>query len=884
MRSLTSFVALSVALAGGAAALKPIHFKPTLPTQGGRVIVELEEPAVDVLGKREDVHAALFERLDRRGVPWTTHQKYDSDIFTGVSVTLSSGADIAALEQLEGVKAVRPVRLFDRPRPINLHVLNGADDKHVPGGDKDSTHIMTGVDKLHKERVTGKGIKIGIIDSGVDYSHPNLGGKFGPGNKVTGGYDYVGDEYTGRNDPIPDDDPMDCGGHGTHVAGIIAANGPNPYNISGVAKDAELRAYRIFGCDGVTGDDIIVEALLQAYKDKNDVITLSLGGADGWTTAASAVVASRIAQKGRVVTIAAGNSGDQGAWYTSSPGNGLDVISVSSAENTEVFYNALQAVGSDHAPIPYLSDGSIVPIAIAGEWPIYATSTDTTVVDDACNPLPDSTPDLSTFITVVRRGSCNFSVKLENIAAKGGKVAIVYNNGGSFSPVNFGGATVQAVLIEGADGEFLVDQFVKKTGVKVVFPQENATVKQPSPTGGLISDFTSFGPSNDMYFKPAIAAPGGNIMSTYPLKKGSFAVSSGTSMACPHMAGAAALILQAKGKNANVARSLRTLVETTARYVPADHTDAAPLQTLAQQGAGLVNVYDAIRYKTVLTPGELLLNDTAHWRARHTITIKNTSQKKLTYQLSHVPAGTALTIAEGSALPALYPFPQTNDAVTARLSKSKVTIAPGRSAKVDITFTPPKGLDAARLPVLSGFIQVTGGGETLHASYLGLAASLKDAAVVDPTPDYFGIPTPVLLNKDMEEQLEHTNYTLAIGDMPTILFRLAMGTPLLTLDVVAADAKIPTTLNSAKAGKGKGSFDKIKTVGRVGSLEYMSRDAWDPEDGYQTVRLAARFENGDAVQPGDYRLLLRVLKISGDRRKEEDYEVYLSPTFSVVKA
>ncbi|EJD50489.1 subtilisin-like protease [Auricularia subglabra TFB-10046 SS5] len=882
MRSLTSFVALSVALASGAAALKPIQFKPTLPTQGGRVIVELDAPAVNSFGKREDPHAALFERLDRRGVPWKTHQKYDSDIFTGVSVTLSSGADIAELEKLEGVKSVRPVRLFDRPRPINLHVLNGADDKNVPGGDKDSTHIMTGVDKLHKERITGKGIKIGIIDSGVDYSHPNLGGKFGPGNKVTGGYDYVGDDYTGRNDPIPDDDPMDCGGHGTHVAGIIGANAGNPYNITGVAKDAELRAYRIFGCDGVTGDDIIVEALLQAYKDKNDVITLSLGGADGWTTAASAVVASRIAQKGRVVTIAAGNSGDQGGWYTSSPGNGLDVISVSSAENTEVFYNALQTVGADHAPIPYISDGSIVPVDITGEWPIYAISTDTSVPDDACNPLPDSTPDLSTFVTVVRRGSCNFSIKLDNIAAKGGKVAVVYNNGGSFSPVNFG-STVKAVLIQDEDGAFLVDQFVKKTGAKIVFPQENAVVKTPSPTGGLISDFTSFGPSNDMYFKPAIAAPGGNIMSTYPIKKGSFAVSSGTSMACPHMAGAAALILQAKGKNANVARSLRALVETTAKYVASDKTDSAPLQTLAQQGAGLLNVYDAIRYKTVLTPGELLLNDTAHWRARHTITIKNTSQKKQTYQLTHVPAGTALTIAEGSALPQLYPIPLTNDAVGVRLSKSKVTVAPGRSAKVDITFTPPKGVDAARLPVLSGFIQVTGAGETLKASYLGLAASLKDAAVVDPTPDYFGIPTPVLLNKDMEEQTEHTNYTLAIGDMPTILFRLAMGTPLLTLDVVAADAKIETTLGSAKKVKGEGSFDKVPTVGRVGSLEYMSRDALD-EDGYQTVRLAAKYENGNAVEPGDYRLLLRVLKISGDRRKEEDYEVYLSPAFSVVKA
>lgn len=86
-------------------------------------------------------------------------------------------------------------------------------------------------------------------------------------------------------------------------------------------------------------------------------------------------------------------------------------------------------------PQPYLSDGSLNALNVTGEFPLYAVSTDTTVTDDACNALPDSTPDLSKFVTLIRRGTCNFTQKLANAAAKGAKLVIVYNNGGAFAPV-----------------------------------------------------------------------------------------------------------------------------------------------------------------------------------------------------------------------------------------------------------------------------------------------------------------------------------------------------------------------------------------------------------------------------------------------------------------
>ena len=113
---------------------------------------------------------------------------------------------------------------------------------------------MAGVDKLHEEGYSGKGIKVAIIDSGIDYNHPDLGGCFGKGCKVSFGYDLVGDEFLPGLLPQPDEDPYDnCHGHGTHVAGIIASN-LNEMGFYGVAPAVELGMYRVLGCADQTTD------------------------------------------------------------------------------------------------------------------------------------------------------------------------------------------------------------------------------------------------------------------------------------------------------------------------------------------------------------------------------------------------------------------------------------------------------------------------------------------------------------------------------------------------------------------------------------------------------------------------------------------------------
>ncbi|KAG7098360.1 hypothetical protein E1B28_000318 [Marasmius oreades] len=681
-------------------------------------------------------------------------------------------------------------------------------------------------------------------------------------------------------------------GHGTHVAGIIGADPlKSQFNISGVAYSASLSAYRIFGCEGGTSDAEIIDALLLAVKDGQDIITLSLGGPDGWTESSSSVVASRIADSGKVVTIAAGNDGASGSWYSSSPGNGISVISVASLDNTVISLQTATVHGATHDPIPYFE---LFPFPVTNPLPVFATSNDTTVVDDACNPLPDSTPDLTSFLVVVRRGTCSFVQKLTNIAAKGGKLTFVYDNGNGFASIEVGG--FNATLIQAADGEFLVNQFAAGTPITITFPQTGGSIQLRDPAGGLISSFTSYGPSNDFFFKPAVAAPGGNILSTLPIPLGSYGVESGTSMATPFVAGSAALLLQVKGRSNDVARSIRTLLETTAAAVPSDHTEDALLQTVSQQGAGLINVFNAAHATTFVSPGELILNDTAHFRGVQIFTVRNADSSPKTYRLSHIPAGTAVTVTPGTIFPADGPVPLSNYFAKVALSDTTFTLPPGQSKTITATFTPPSNVDSTTFPVFSGYIQVSVRGEPpLHVSYIGLAASLKDKQVVDNTDVFFGVKLPVILNAKGDVQEVPTNYTFdaASGDFPSIFVRLAFGTPVLRTDLVDPNVNVNTTLNK-RTLLGEpvltfpneypgGTFDKVPTLGSLFELDFISRNNEKPDDNivYRLPVNTPTFANGTTIPNGNYRFLLRALRVTGDPENESDYESWLSPVLGV---
>ena len=203
-----------------------------------------------------------------------------------------------------------------------------------------------GVDKLHAQGLTGKGKHIAILDTGVDYLHPALGGGFGPGFKVTKGYDFVGDAYDGTNTPVDSgpDPYTNCSAHGTHVAGayLSSANAPvliylsgiiganaNEFNFTGVAPDATLSMYKVFGCTGSVNDDILIKATLTAFQERPDAISISIGGTSGWTESPWTAVAAKVAQAGTPILLAAGNDGANGAFTGSEAADGLSNRSIS---------------------------------------------------------------------------------------------------------------------------------------------------------------------------------------------------------------------------------------------------------------------------------------------------------------------------------------------------------------------------------------------------------------------------------------------------------------------------------------------------------------------------------------------------------------------------
>ncbi|QRV81567.1 minor extracellular protease vpr protein [Ceratobasidium sp. AG-Ba] len=513
-------------------------------------------------------HAELEHDLRKRGVAYTITRVFsDSQIWNGVTVQVDDPSDLVKVAQAAGVTSINRNYLHDLPKRV------AAAELPSPGTtDTLSTHPMTGVDKMHAKGVFGKGIIVGLIDSGIDYTHPVLGGGFGARYKVIGGYDFVGDAYNGTNTPQPDNDPLDqCSGHGTHVAGILGADPNNPYNISGVAYEASINAYRVFGCTGHTADDIIIAAMNRAYSDGNDIINMSIVSPSGWSESALAVVASRIAGRGKVVVSSAGNDGLFGSWYASGPATGIDTISVGSVDN--IVAPVQNATDSTGRTLTYFAG---VPLA-HGTFPIYATSMNLSITDDACNPLPDSTPDLSRYLVVIRRGTCYPSQKLANAAAKGAKQVFIHDHTDEelydIFPRPYHGA-----LISKVDGEYLVQTLLKKNGT-VTFSIN--PVELTSSTGGLMSIFSTYGPSYDMHFATSLAAPGGDILSTYPVPLGSYAIDYGTSMSAPFMAGAVALNLQVKGKTLYNAQTVRAAFQNTTSYIPNSKASDSLLETAA---------------------------------------------------------------------------------------------------------------------------------------------------------------------------------------------------------------------------------------------------------------------------------------------------------------
>ncbi|KAG0366756.1 hypothetical protein BGZ54_004918 [Gamsiella multidivaricata] len=707
----------------------------------------------------------------------------EDDVLNVISFKFEGDTDgLEQIAALEGVIGIYPVRTRKRPKTLPL----GALKRTRPS--LQSAHVLTGIAKVHQKLgLTGKGIRVGIIDTGIDYRHPALGGCFGPGCKVAYGYDFVGDDYDNANPekdtPKPDPDPMDCAGHGTHVAGIVAARneGPNAMGTQvfvGVAPDVTLGAYRVFGCNGEVSDDVLLAALKRAYRDGMDVVNLSLGGSSGWPEEPFAIACSGYITKGLHIAVANGNDGEQGLFEDGAPATAVGAVAVGSVDNThylgtavELAWRALDRRSHVAGPaagqrdvgrvgLVMASDASDIPMAsfktnisyvihVPAKDPLGCVAYNGATLEKSLQ-VPHSS-----IVVLIHRGGCTFSDKAKYVAKANLGGMLVYDTIPEQRPLGMTitGFNISAGGLSFEDATVILDAIEAREGKsnsqKLVaqFSREDKVLKLAS--GGKVSDFSSWGPDARLKYKPDIVTPGGMIYSTFPLAKGGFATLQGTSMASPYMAGIQALFLSKHGKTD--ATKLLNILQSTATptVMPGSATGLTPV---FQQGAGLVSMYGLFlddEPPTVLSPTALYLNDTQFQRLDHSITFYNPSNTNTrSWTMVHRPALSVngfdqsgkhfYTLVNQSRL-------RTSEAgvETVTMTPMQLRLTPRASGTIRIHIDPPRDtLDIEQRWLYSGFLEFQCHTDTgiecgsSFVSYGGMHGRLADIPILNPELSY----------------------------------------------------------------------------------------------------------------------------------------------------
>ncbi|KAI1805595.1 subtilisin-like protein [Daldinia bambusicola] len=824
--------------------------------------------------------AEFFSRVSAKA---QTRMNLDYKLFKGVSIQFhdleTAEEEVVRLKSLSSVKQVWPNRVYSLPKDEVVWTgRSGGVDyiknvKRQLGNDTFTPHVMTQVDKLRAKGVTGIGVKIGIIDTGVDYTHPALGGCFGgPDCLFTFGTDIVGDNYNGYNTPVPDDDPYDgCVGHGTHVSGIIAAQA-NQFGFTGAAPDVSLGMFKVFGCSGSAGSDVLIDAYMKAFEAGSNIITASIGGASGWSEDPWSVVVSRIVEAGVPCTISAGNAGGAGLFYASTASNGKKVTSIASIDNEVA---PLLLTDSN-----FTVDGGVQQkfgyvLGEPGNWanvnlPLWTPSFNTTDPAQACGGLPADTPDLSGYIVLIRRGTCYFVEKAASAAQFGAKYVLLYNN------VEIGASGPLLTAVPGIEGAGMVtaDQGASwvaalGNGSKVVlnmFDPKTAPIsliyQKNTATGGFASTYTSWGPTFELDIKPQLASPGGNILSTYPVPMGSYAILSGTSMACPLAAAIYALVSSVQGTfDPATLENLLSATSNPQLLNDGTHTYTS-LAPVSQLGSGILQAYDAAYATTLLSESSLAFNDTDNFEDTLEFTIKNLGDEEVTYELGSVGAATAYTFSK-SIHPDTFPGMEfTDEYATIELSESEVTLAGGEEVVICVTVTPPD-LNATRLPVYSGYITLNGtNGDSLSLPYNGVVGSLHDTRILDV--GYLTISTDPYLSPitgrasftlpKSKTPSTNTTYPVAVAVM-------AFGSPQLNIKAVPANST-----DDEDADDGSHILGSPQLHSPRGSLAF----SWD-----------GRLADGTWAPAGAYKLQFEALHIFGDVDDPDEYDIDESIEFSL---
>ncbi|HOV50481.1 MAG TPA: S8 family serine peptidase, partial [Candidatus Cryosericum sp.] len=629
--------------------------------------------------------------------------------------------------------------------------------------DDTTSNAQIGADAVRVDPgVDGTGACVGVVDTGVDYTHPDFGGdgtNHGfPTSKIVAGYDFAGDNGDAiTNDDrsliVPDPDPMDTNEHGTHVSGIVAADG----KVTGVAPKAKIVIAKISpGSIGSAYSEEIMAAW-EYMADPNNLdggpegthppvqsVNMSFGSVAGFDdpTDPERIAIENAIASGIVASLSAGNSASH---YTSpfnynfypdystlgSPATTPAAISVASSENSIIAGWGVTEATSDADYVYFTGSTSPDPVVSLGSnnGAGYAYAWCGLGRDPGDGPYPDDFAgvDLVGKIALMSRGTTSFYQKINNAAERGAVGAIIANNQPGTISMNTSGSTLTSVSITQADGAALKLKAAAPVGDgtgRLMFLGHYASTSNPAVN--TISSFSSWGATPNLAFKPEVTAPGGNIWSTVPVAQGSYANLSGTSMAAPHVAAAAALIRLVHPEW--TVEQVKTALMNTGVLLTDPASTAHLPYSPRLQGAGRINVYNAVHNDVTVTSqlngqAAVALGSVESWKSdpiTFPLVLRNAGASPVTYNVTGtvqwVNAGGA---AKASAIPG----------ATFAASPSSVTVGPGeaRTVVVSVNATGVR-LSYNYFPYVEGFVTFTpaAGGVTLHVPYMGYLGNWND--------------------------------------------------------------------------------------------------------------------------------------------------------------
>ncbi len=595
--------------------------------------------------------------------------------------------------------------------------------------------------------VRGEGMRVALVDTGIDYTHKDFGGPGTPGayagndpdiiepgtfptGKVIGGYDFVGGNYDvldgdPSNDiPVPDPDPLDVDGHGTHTGGTCCGNGVPGKVGPGVAPKAKLYAVKVWDV-GNSSDDVLVAGYEFAVdpnqdgstNDRANVLSFS-GGVDyGTKNSVEAVAAQGVVDLGTVFVASAGNAGNQpsgGSGYiVGTPAVAPGVVAV--AASIDQFTAGTIDVNS---PATVLPDGGIY---VHQDWSGDITTDITGDIFDVRELDPPAAPDgtpvpsdqeyctslggspLAGKIALIFKGStgagdCGGSTKVYN-AEVDGAIAVILWSGFGGAPFGLGPSapplpTIPAVMVSGPDGAALADAASPGAPGSYNTVVVNVTINaNPEVIPGfedLMTDFTSEGPARlTSDLKPDISAPGSDIGSAAVGTGDDKILLSGTSMAAPHVSGVAALLRQLHPTWTPLQIKAALMNQATQAMKNNDTSTPVPATVM---GSGRVQAYESAKAKSLASPGSLsfgyqsMKTTTSFQR---TLTVENLASVPHKYTVTGStrysdfsnPLATLQFAVTGGTWQSTLSF--TLNAGTAKQVKVRLTVDPAAITKAD---------------------------------------------------------------------------------------------------------------------------------------------------------------------------------------------------------